>query len=140
MNAKLLDTNVLIDLTRGRSEGLTRRFAEAIDAGAALSVSVISIYEFRFGAERSARRESQLAGLKRFLTGTEVVEFDAADAEAAARIKADLAVRGQMIGAYDLLIAAQAIVRDQVMVTGNVREFSRVPGLAVEDWSSPQSE
>jgi tRNA(fMet)-specific endonuclease VapC len=136
LNARLLDTNVLIDLTRGRSDRLSLRFSDAVGAGDALVVSTISVFEFRFGAERSLRRDSQLAGLARFLGGVEIIDFDPADAEAAARIKADLAARGQMIGAYDLLIAAQASTRDLTVVTGNVREFGRVPGLRVEDWTA----
>lgn len=140
MNGRLLDTNVLIDLTRGRPVHLSGRFTAAIEAGEALAVSVVSIYEFRFGAERSVRGDSQLMGLERFLAAVEVLEFDLRDAETAAHIKADLAARGRMIGAYDLLIAAQAAAREMIVVTGNVREFGRIPGLAVEDWSRPQSE
>lgn len=140
MSVRLLDTNVLIDLTRGRSPVLSERFVRAVSAGEPMAVSAVSVYEFRFGAERSPRRESQLAGLERFLSAMQIVDFDLQDAEAAARIKADLAAKGRMIGAYDLLIAGQAAARDLTVVTGNVREFGRIPGLAVEDWSKPQSE
>ena len=100
-----------------------------------MSISAVSVFEFRFGAERSRRREFQLAALDRFLTAATVIDFDHGDAQAAALLKANLAGRGTPIGAYDLLIAAQARVRALTVVTGNVREFSRIVGLVVEDWT-----
>lgn len=66
----------------------------------------------------------------------EVVDFVEEDAVAAALIKANLAARGQMIGAYDLMIAGQALARGWTVVTGNTHEFSRVEGLKLEDWTA----
>ncbi len=63
-----------------------------------------------------------------------MVEFNAQDAVTFGQIKTYLADRGQLIGPYDLLIAAQALSRDLVLVTNNLREFERVPGLKCENW------
>src|SRR5690606_3979444 len=103
----------------GRSPTIDRRFKQALAAAEPLVVSVISIYEYRFGAERSIRRDSQLAALDLLLAASEVLDLGRQDAEVAAAIKADLAAQGRMIGAYDLLIAGQARRRGLTVVTGN---------------------
>jgi tRNA(fMet)-specific endonuclease VapC len=63
-----------------------------------------------------------------------VLEFDKEDARQAAEVRALLASRGAQIGPYDVLIAGQAIARRMILVTHNIREFGRVPGLRFEDW------
>ena len=135
MTGRLLDTSVLIDLVFARSANLKARYAAELHAATQMSISAVSVFEFRFGAERSRRREFQLAALDRFLTAATVIDFDHLDAQAAALLKADLAAKGTPIGAYDLLIAAQARARALAVVTGNLREFSQVQGLVVENWS-----
>ena len=65
-----------------------------------------------------------------------VIAFDEASAAEAARVRAQLRSQGAPIGHYDLLIAATALANNLIMVTNNTREFSRVPGLVVEDWLS----
>ncbi|MFI4935690.1 MAG: PIN domain-containing protein [Caulobacterales bacterium] len=132
----MLDTNALIDLVFGRSDRLDVRFSDAVVDEAPLFLSTISLYEFRFGAERSRRRAFQLEALERFLASVTVVNFDARDAERAALVKGTLAARGEMIGPYDLLIAAQALERDLALVSANKREFARVEGLDLEDWTA----
>ena len=134
MNGWLLDTNVLIDLIFARSPAVVDRYVRELEARGPMFLSAISVFEFRFGAERSPRRDAQLQALDRFLASVTVVDFDERDAEEAARIKADLAAVGTPIGAYDLLIAAQAKVRTLTVATGNIREFSSVRDLPVEDW------
>jgi tRNA(fMet)-specific endonuclease VapC len=137
VTGRLLDTNVLIDLIFARSPHLDARYVAELHAASPMFISAISVFEFRFGAERSRRRTLQLSALERFLNSAESIDFDHQDATAAALLKAELAARGTPIGAYDLLIAAQAKARGLTIVTGNVREFSRVEGVAVEDWSQP---
>ncbi|MDB5480029.1 MAG: hypothetical protein JWO83_1082 [Caulobacteraceae bacterium] len=137
MIGRLLDTNVLIDLIFAKSPDLDARYAAELHAATPMSISAVSIFEFRFGAERSRRRDFQLAALGRFLNSATVIDFHHQDAQAAALIKAELAAKGTPIGAYDLLVAAQGLARGLTMVTGNTREFSRVDGLAVEDWTRP---
>ena len=137
MTGRLLDTNVLIDLVFARSANLMARYAAELHAATPISISAVSVFEFRFGAERSRRREFQLTALDRFLTAATVIDFDHQDAQAAALLKADLAAKGTPIGAYDLLIAAQARARALTVVTANTREFVRAAGVAIEDWTQP---
>ena len=78
----------------------------------------------------------QARQFERLLANLTVAPFSATDADRTARLKADLAARGQMIGAYDLMIAGQALARGWTVVTGNTHEFSRVEGLKLEDWAA----
>jgi tRNA(fMet)-specific endonuclease VapC len=135
LSGRLLDTNVLIDLVFARVPQIDLRFSSACAAGEPIFLSAISLYEFRFGAERSKRREFQLAALDRFLASVTVASFDDRDAERAALLTKTLAGRGNLIGSYGLLIAGQALARGWTVVTGNTREFTRVEGLAIENWN-----
>lgn len=100
-------------------------------------LSTVSILEFRYGAERSRRREGQLEALRRIMTAVEVADFNEDDAVSAAAIKAGLTAQGRMIGPYDLMIAGQAMSRGWTLVTSNAREFARVEGIIIEDWRAP---
>jgi tRNA(fMet)-specific endonuclease VapC len=133
----LLDTCVLIDLVPGTWPAIDQRFGEARLADEGLMLSTVSILEFRYGAERSRRREGQLEALRRIMTSVEIADFNEDDAVSAAAIKAALAAQGRMIGPYDLMIAGQAMARGWTIVTSNAREFACVEGLAVEDWRLP---
>jgi tRNA(fMet)-specific endonuclease VapC len=135
LNGQLLDTNVLIDLVFSRSPRLDQRFNDAVFRSVPLFLSTISLYEFRVGAEQSKRKIHQLDALADFLASVSVANFTSDDAESAALLKGTLAARGQIIGPYDLLIAGQALARGWTVVTGDMREFARVDGLEVEDWS-----
>ena len=137
MSSRLLDTDCLIGLARATPPELTDRYLAAVSASAELWVSTITLVEFRYGIERSARHAAQEAALSSLLSTIQVAPFDEADAASAARLKALLASVGRPIGAYDLLIAGQALARNWILVTANTREFSRVPGLVVEDWTIP---
>jgi tRNA(fMet)-specific endonuclease VapC len=132
----LLDTNVLIDLIFPKRPTIIERYGHELAAGTPMFLSSISVLEFRYGAERSHRRDFQLEALSLFLASVTILDFTDRDAHAAARIKTDLAAGGTPIGPYDLLIATQAKVRDLTVATGNGWEFSHVTGLAVEDWNA----
>ncbi len=90
------------------------------------------MHELYFGAFRSQRREANLGRVDalRF----EVLPLDVEDARHVGEIRALLADQGTPIGAYDVLIAGQARARNLVLVTRNLREFDRVPGLVTENW------
>lgn len=127
----LLDTNVVIGLLAGRGAVRDSVRNHNIDD---LCISVIVAYELYFGALHSGRVEANLAQISRL--DFAIVPLTLSDARAAADLRQDLASIGKPIGPYDLLIAGQALARDLTLVTHNVREFSRVDGLRVEDWEA----
>lgn len=99
-----------------------------------MALSAVSLYELRFGAEKSADARANHDGVDELLTAVDLLEFDAAAAAHAGAIRAELRRAGTPIGPYDALIAGHARSRALVLVTRNVREFERVPGLRVECW------
>ncbi len=91
--------------------------------------------EVDYGLALNVERARKLAPvLEAFFSTIATLPFDAADAQAAAAIRAALKTKGQPIGAYDALIAGTGLARGMVVVTSNVSEFKRVSGLQVEDW------
>lgn len=117
------------------AENITRRLLEL--GFHDITISSISVFELRYGAEKSERRAANHALLDSMLRDFQVANFSEADASAAGRVRADLTKLGTPIGPYDTLIAGQALARDLILITNNTREFARVPGLRVEDWSDP---
>lgn len=127
----MLDTNLCIRVLRDRPQATRERFNLNAEA---LSISTIVLAELLHGAARSARPEHHRREVERFAARLDVLPFDAAAADHAADIRADLERRGLMIGGYDILIAGHARSRGLVVVTGNLGEFGRVDGLRSEDW------
>jgi tRNA(fMet)-specific endonuclease VapC len=127
----LLDTNVLSDLVR-RPQGPVERKIEAVGE-AAVCTSIIVAAELRFGA---AKRDSPrlVAQVDAILAAMEVLSFDEPADRAYAQLRCALEQSGQLIGPNDMLIAAQALAAECILVTANVTEFSRVPGLNLENW------
>jgi tRNA(fMet)-specific endonuclease VapC len=128
----LLDTNVIIAILENPLGPPARRAKrERIED---LGVSSIVRHELFYGAFRSRRGTRNLGRLDgmRF----PIIDFDGDDARQAGLLRAELAARGTPIGPYDVLIAGQALARDLILVTHNTREFSRVPGLRIEDWEA----
>lgn len=132
-----LDTNVVIAAINRRTPVVARRLGEALTQGVEIVLPVIALYELRYGYARSDRQTKMNAVLEEFLSaGIAVVPFEAKDADHAGDIRACLERVGQPIGWYDYLIAAQARARGAILVTANRREFERVPGLMVTDWTA----
>ena len=133
----LLDTNAVIALLKDEPAIFRKRLRRAVSRGAAIVVSSIVIYELWYGVARSARRRENAERLRVFLSGgIEVSAFDEEDAKAAGELRATLEGAGTPIGPYDLLIAAQALRTGATLVTANVAEFTRVPGLQWQDWTA----
>lgn len=131
-----LDTNVVVDLLGQRRPKVRERFGEAQALGLRLLLSSVALFELRFGAANSARPQENARALEALLVGgIDIVPFDADDAAEAGAIRALLRRVGREIGPYDILIAAQARRRGETLVTHNVTEFERVPGLLVVDWA-----
>lgn len=126
---RLLDTNVVIEVLRG-NERLTARLRS--HNAAEIAVSSIVLHELYFGAYRSARVAANVERVD--LLQFNVLEFDAEDARRAGEIRAELTTAGRTIGAYDVLIAGQALSRELVLVTANTGEFGRIDGLQLENW------
>jgi len=129
----LLDTNVIVHYLRG-DPAIVARIHKA--SRGVLAIPAIVVYELEYGTLRSklpARRRHELeAGLAHI----QQVPFDSAAAMAAASIRIELEKQGSTIGPVDILIAGTAVSRGAALVTNNVPEFSRVPGLRVLDWKS----
>jgi tRNA(fMet)-specific endonuclease VapC len=127
----LLDTNAVIALlNRAESKAFATTMKHRSED---VATSSIVMHELFFGAYKSARQARNLSVLEALrLT---ILDFDSDDAREAGRIRAQLAQGGRPIGPYDVLIAGQALRHRMILVTANVREFSRVSGLVCEDWS-----
>lgn len=128
-----LDTNAVIALIGRQSEILVNRIL-ACEPGT-IAISSVVVHELYYGAYQSSRVEYNLETLRLMLVDFPVVELDQKDAVEAGAIRAGLALKGLPIGPYDVLIAGQARARKLTLVTNNIREFERVDGLAIENWS-----
>ncbi len=128
----LLDANAVIALLNDRRSRLAAkvRHHPPNDIG----ISAIVIHELYFGAFKSGR----LADNVNLIDGLyfEVLDFDKEDARQSGEVRATLKLKGTPIGPYDVLIAGQAISRNLILVTRNVTEFKRVPGLRLENWEA----
>lgn len=103
-----------------------------------MSVSAVVVFELWYGVAKSTQQESNTSRLESFLAGPiSLLAFDEEDARAAGRIRAVVEKIGRPIGAYDLLIAGQAVRHKLTLVTANGKEFARVKGLVWEDWAKP---
>jgi tRNA(fMet)-specific endonuclease VapC len=134
----LLDTNACIALMRREPPGMRARFDREVAGGARLSVPAIVAFELWYGVAKSASPDANAQRLSLFLGAPlSALPFDETDARVAGEIRADFQRTGRPIGAYDILIAGQALARDLILVTANQREFARVKGLRWEDWGTP---
>lgn len=131
-----LDTNIVIGIVSGRNTSFRHRLGEQLRASMPVALPAVALFELRYGIAKSDRRDVNERLLERFLDlGIEVLPFDVDDAAHAGDIRAHLESQGTPIGHYDYLIAAQARRHGAILVTANGREFARVPGLIVTDWS-----
>jgi tRNA(fMet)-specific endonuclease VapC len=132
----LLDTNVCIALINGSSGKIRARFAQAALRNAQIVTSAICAHELWYGVAKSQLVSRNARALVEFLSrNLSVLDYSERDAQAAGEIRAELERQGIRIGEYDTLIAGQAFARNLVLVTANTREFERVKGLVVEDWT-----
>lgn len=132
-----LDTNVFVDLIRGRKTIIRQRRDKAILAGEILLTSLIVYHELRFGVALSRDPVSEALNVAEVLEGVVIEPLNEDDVAAAAIVRAKLRPHGNPVGPYDVLIAGQALARGWTLVTSNVREFQRIEGLDIQDWSQP---
>lgn len=127
----MLDTNIVSDLLRNPDGSAARRIA---DVGPdTICVSIITAAELRYGCARKGSAKL-LAHVEAILESVQVLAFDVPADMEYGRIRAELETAGTPIGPNDLLIAAHAYAAGAILVTDNSGEFSRVPGLRVENW------
>ena len=131
--AWFLDTNACIMHLRGRHSQLSGRWRQ--HRAEDLAIPLTTYAELLVGAEKSSQPERVLRQIEVLLEAHEIVEITEEVAEHYARIRADLETRGVVIGGNDLWIAATALAHGATLVTNNTAEFSRVPGLLLEDWT-----
>jgi len=129
----LLDTNICIYIINNRSQNARNVFASKPPFSIALSS--VTLAELEYGVAKSQNQARNRLALASFAAPFAILPFDDSDAEIFGWVRAELEKKGQTIGPYDLQIASQAISRDLILVTHNVKEFARVQGLQIEDWT-----
>ena len=128
-----LDTNTCIYFLKGKHVQLKRKLMS--ENPEKIVVPSIVKAELLYGAEKSRRKKENLEKILQFLLPFNIVDFGDAEAIEYSKIRADLEKKGQVIGPNDLIIAAIVKANDGVLVTNNAREFRRVEGLKIDDWS-----
>jgi tRNA(fMet)-specific endonuclease VapC len=133
----LLDTNAVVALLRNKPVEVRERYREAESAGDYLALSSVVLFELWYGVAKSSQVQENTERLRILLSGDlDLLDFDDEDARTAGQVRAILEKSGTPIGAYDLLIAGQALRRGLTVVTANTSEFSRVTGLSWQDWTA----
>jgi tRNA(fMet)-specific endonuclease VapC len=128
----VLDTNTLIYYFKG--QGQVAQNLANVSSPQEILISTIVLYELQVGIAKSAAPAKRTQQLEQLLSRVNLVLFDRDAALAAATIRAQLEQQGTPIGSIDVLIAGVAVSLQATLVTHNVREFSRISGLAIADW------
>ena len=128
----MLDTNILIYTINNRPAKVRERFGQHEGQ---LCISTVSWGELVYGCEKSSRPEENLADVESMAYRLEIAVFDTSAAAHSGQIRAELSRSGKSIGPYDAMIAGHARSLALVLVTNNVKEFRRVSGLRVENWT-----
>ena len=131
----LLDTNACIAIINGRPQSVRHRLRWVLTRGDPVALSSVALFELWYGVAKSARAAANTERLAVFLAPLETLPFDDDDARAAGAVRAALEHAGTPIGAYDILLAGQAVCRGLILVTANVAEFARVSGLSWQNWA-----
>lgn len=128
----LLDTNTCIYIIKKKPVEVFERF-RGLKPGS-MAISTITLAELHFGVMKSSNPAKNLEALEKFLIPLDIIDFDYNATKVYGEIRAYLEQKGTPIGSLDTLIAAHAQSHGLTLITNNVREFSRVPGLCVENW------
>lgn len=128
----MLDTNICIYIIKNNPISVRQKF-EQISANN-LVLSMVTLAELRYGAEKSQAREKAIKAIEQLSRHIQIAELDEVVAEHYADIRAQLERQGKPIGNNDLWLAAHARAKNWVLVSNNTREFERVVGLRLENW------
>jgi tRNA(fMet)-specific endonuclease VapC len=131
-NKYLLDTNICIYIAKYQPQSVRERFQQHHFSD--LYLSVITLGELRFGAEKSQSKDKAMKVVQTLAKTMQIADLDEKVAVHYGDIRQQLQKKGQIIGNNDLWLAAHARANDWVMVTNNEKEFLRVDGLRVENW------
>lgn len=129
----MLDTNICIYIIKKRPSKVFETLKRL--AFGDVCISAITLAELEYGVEKSQQRERNKIALTSFLTPLEILPFSHKSAVKFGEIRAQLEKKGQVIGAYDLLISAHALSENLTLVTNNTKEFSRIHNLSLENWA-----
>ena len=128
-----LDTDICIYLIKEKSKQLLEKL-ERHSLGECV-LSSITLSELQYGVAKSQKQQQNALALERFLIPLEVMPFDSQAGIVLGNLRAQLEKKGNIIGIFDMMIAAHALSCDATLVTNNMREFSRVKNLSLENWS-----
>lgn len=129
----MLDTNICIYTIKNRPPEVREIFTRNQSL---MCISTVTLMELIFGAEKSSFPEKNLAIVEGFAARLEVLDYDKNAAAHSGQLRAELAATGKPIGPFDTMIAGHARSQGLILVSNNLREFSRAPGLRFENWLS----
>ena len=133
----MLDTNICIYAIKHKTETVIKNFLSHVPEE--ICISAVTYAELMYGVEKSMSIEKNRIALSLFLSPLTILEFQASAVEEYGKARAELENKGMPIGLMDLLIAGHARSEGVILVTNNTREFGRVEGLVVEDWTKEQA-
>ncbi len=128
----LLDTNICIYIINKKPQTVIEKIKTLKPSQ--VKLSSISVGELEYGVSKSPNREKNRIALIDFISAFDILPFDDGDAEIYGLIRATLEKNGEVIGPYDMQIAAQAISNDLILVTNNEKEFKRIKNIKIENW------
>ncbi|MGK9086657.1 type II toxin-antitoxin system VapC family toxin [Brucella intermedia] len=131
MHVYMLDTNICIYVMKNYPPSVLERFNSLAEY---LCISSITLGELHYGAEKSARREHNLMAIEHFVARLDVLPFASKAAVHYGQVRAELERAGTPCGPHDMQIGAHARSEGLIVVTNNMREFVRMPGVRAENW------
>ena len=129
----LIDTNICIFMIKKKPEKVINKFL--LHQPGDIAISIITLSELKYGVYKSLSQAKNAIALEQFIQPLQVLEFNEDDADMYGKISAKLELKGEPIGAMDMLIAAQAKSRNLILITDNEKEFKRVEKLKIENWT-----
>lgn len=132
MTEYILDTNICIYIIKRKPESVFNKFKELTPGE--VGISSITLAEMQYGINKSSKPGQNQEALNQFLLPLEILDFNTNAAIEYGRIRSALEKKGTPIGSLDMLIGAHAKSIGAILVTNNVKEFNRVPGLSMENW------
>jgi tRNA(fMet)-specific endonuclease VapC len=127
----LLDTNIVIYVLKRRPTEVLEIFNKNANR---MAISSITLSELIYGSEKSQNVDKNLEAIEEFISHLDVLPYDAKASQHYGQIKATLEKKAEIIGENDIHIAAHAISQGLILVSNNLKEFRRVPNLALENW------